>query len=76
MAEATPSPLSRAMRRTACSDASWFRLAISTREPRRASSRAHSKPIPEFPPVTSTTPSAMAASDRVDDDTAEPDRPS
>src|SRR6185369_13220917 len=54
-------PLSAAMRRTAAADASRLRLAITTCRPSRASWRAHSKPIPELPPVTITTSRCIAA---------------
>src|SRR5262245_17698069 len=43
------------MCRTAAAEASRLRLAMSTCHPWRASWRAHSKPMPEFPPVIRTT---------------------
>ncbi len=52
--EAADGPLSLAMRRSASAETSRLRLAMTTCQPARPSSRAHSKPIPELPPVTRT----------------------
>ena len=61
ISEAAPAPLSPAIRRTASADARRSRLAMTTCQPARASSRAHSKPMPELPPVMRTTSRFIAA---------------
>ena len=55
-------PVSAAMRRTAACRGARSRLAMTTCQPFRASSRAHSKPMPEFPPVTRTALRLIASS--------------